>query len=345
MAQQYGAEAHDVFLTSDSHQIGEASWFDLARFFCKQTRSTVCQNESGWTNVRFLTSKTPWHTLPSTIRKLHRFIVLKRRVCSIQSKVCVFYILFVNWYVIHLSVCNSSLDWQSEVFQNWYILASAELRRTMSLQRRRRPLLSAKTLRHGAHNFDSHRLESTLEHWAQTKDRCQRKQMEILGVDGGLVQWIMRKSCYVRYNIRKFNAPNETGQYSFHRHFLPAPIFIQVQRARLNKWNMRPIGRICTRNVGHGISILFILFLQVGSRELSSFLDMSGATSDFETNRGLWRQWRRHWKQCRSPAGHSAQGQWSGWHRGNPVQSDSNLAGHQGLSLSWKAWNMGCGFS
>lgn len=105
---------------------------------------------------------------------------------------------------------------------------------------------------------------------------------------------------------------------------------------------MRPIGRLCTRNVGHGISILF---LQVGSRELSSFLDMSGATSDFETNRGLWRQWRRHWKQCRSPAGHSAQGQWSGWHRGNPVQSDSNLAGHQGLSLSWKAWNMGCGFS
>ncbi len=35
---------------------------------------------------------------------------------------------------------------------------------------------------------------------------------------------------------------------------------------------MRPIGIICTRNVGHGISILY---LQVGSRELSSFWNKS----------------------------------------------------------------------
>ena len=84
--------------------------------------------------------------------------------------ICVFYILFVYWYVIHSSVCNFSLDWQSEVFQNWYIWVSTELRRMMSLQRQRRPLLSAKTLRHGAHKFDSQHLELTLE-WSTEHKR------------------------------------------------------------------------------------------------------------------------------------------------------------------------------
>lgn len=55
--------------------------------------------------------------------------------------------------------------------------------------------------------------------------------MEILGVDGGLVQWIMRKSCYVRYNIRKFNAPNETGQYS--------SIDISCQRRSSSKYRVQ----------------------------------------------------------------------------------------------------------
>lgn len=117
VAQQYRAEAHEVFLTTDSHQIGEASWFDLARFFCKQTRSTGVWERERMNQHRFLTSKTPWHILPYTIRKLHLFIdcaqkesVLHPVEGIVYVYICVFYVLFVYWHVIHLSVCNSSLD-------------------------------------------------------------------------------------------------------------------------------------------------------------------------------------------------------------------------------------------
>lgn len=145
------------------------------------------------------------------------------------------YVYFTVYYCLYIgmpSTCQFATPpligspKSSEVFQNLYILASAELhRRMMSLQKQRRPLLSAKTLRHSAHKFDSHRLE----HWTQTKDRCQRKQ--ILGVDGGLVQSTMRKICYVRYKICKFSAPNETGQYS--------SIHISCQRRSSSKYRVQ----------------------------------------------------------------------------------------------------------
>ena len=196
----------------------------------------VCQSKSGWTNVRFLTSKTAWHTLPSTIRKLHLFIVLKRRVCYIQSKAYVYFIYYL--YIGMSSTCQfATSPWigspkYSKIGTYGYQLNYAGW---WVCKGRGGPCCQQKPW--GTVRTNSIR-SIWNPHWSGALNTNEREMSKETNSRSGWRLGTMDHAKDLLHNflratpkIRKSNSPNETGQYS--------SIGISCQRRSSSKYRVQ----------------------------------------------------------------------------------------------------------